>query len=171
MAISTSQIRICLRLSIAIAILGILFKVMHWPYGWAVHITGILGIAIFYTLRVVQKPPRTFLDYSRLALLIFFLLHYAFRVYHLPYGFIFLYIRDVLFIRKDFEEDEHGKNVISSRKTAIAYLLYSIAAFGIVTGVLFKILHWEFGLVNGGVLLTTGLLAATISVFIDLRKS
>jgi len=157
---------------------------MHWPYDWQVHILGILGIAVFYTIRFVQMPPKALLDYSRLSLLIFFLLHYTFRVYHLPYGYVFtvltqlslliviiFYVRDVLFLRKEFEEIDDGQTVISSRKKAIAYLFYSVAAFGTVIGVIFKILHWEFGFINGGVLLIIGLLAATISVLIDFKKS
>lgn len=178
MTISKQKVRLCLRLSISIAILGILFKILHWMFAAQILISGCVGIAIFYALHFYQKQPKEILDYSRLALVIFFLFHYVIRVFHLPYGSIFqtlfqlsfvfflvLHIRDVLFSKQKIEENSHHKEQVKTEYKLLTYLLYGIAAFGVVLGSLFKILHWNFGFLNGNILLTIGLLATAISVF------
>ncbi|TMM58355.1 hypothetical protein FEE95_02690 [Maribacter algarum] len=181
MIISKQQTRLCLRLSIAVAILGILFKIMHWPYPGVLLLTGTLGIAIFYSLRFSQKHPKTLLDYSKLFLLIAFLFHYKFKVFHLAYGYIFTtimqvafvllisaHIREVWFLDTDADTDEIDSPSVKSkpRQRALSYLLYSLAGIGIFMGYFFKILRWEFGFINGNVLLTIGLLAAAITVLL-----
>jgi len=179
MTISRQKVSFCLRLSISIAIVGILFKILHWMYAGHILVVGCLGIGIFYSLRFYQKKPKALLDYFRLSMLIFFLFHYLIRVFHLPYDSIFrilfqlsfvlfliLYIRDVLFLKPKMTENNNPQDYVKSKIQALTYLLYGIATIGVVLGSLFKILHWEFGFINGNMLLTIGLLAAAISVFI-----
>jgi len=178
MNISKQKVRFFLRLSISVAILGILFKVLHWMYAGPILIAGCIGIGLFYSLRFYQKKPKEILDYSRLALVISFLFHYVIRVFHLPYGYIFrtlfqlsfvllliLYIRDVLFVKPKSEDYNSPQEVEKAKTKALSYLLYGIATIGVVLGSLFKILHWEFGFINGNIVLTIGLLAAAVSVF------
>ncbi len=180
--ISKQKVRLFLRLSIATAILGVLFKVMHWPYSWFLLICGILGIAICYTLQFIQRQPKSLLDYSKLFLLNAFLFHYIFRVFHLPYGYIFttiaqfalvlflvLYARHLLFL-KEYDNESNTASKKNSIQKGLSYLLYGIAAIGIIVGALFKILHWEFSIINGDVLLTAGILATTIVVVLGLKE-
>lgn len=152
---------------------------MRWPYSPLVLILGLLGIAVFYSLQFYQNQPKQLLDYARLILLTSFLLHYIFRVFHLEHGYIFtaimqltfvvfliLYGRDVLFIQSDAIDDDVPITKTKVRQKALTYLLYGLATVGILIGALFKILHWQFGFVNGNILLTIGLLAAAGSVFV-----
>ncbi len=184
MIISRLQTRLYLRLSIAVAILGILFKLMHWPYPWILLVSGTLGISIFYSLRFSVKHPKTLLDYSKLFLLIAFLFHYIFRVFHLAYGYVFttltqfafvlfliLYVRDVLFLKEYNDDDHPNESSKNSFQKGLSYLLYGTAAIGIIIGAQFKILHWEFGFITGNVLLTIGLLAAAVAVVLGLKDT
>jgi len=174
--------RLCLRLSISIAILGILFKLMHWPYGWVLLVAGIVGLAIFYSVHFYTKSPKRLFDYTKLILLISFLIHYAIRVFHLQYGYIFrlvfqatliltiiLYVKDVLIPPNSTEENtpKKRKQAINS---GISYLLYGIATLGILIGAQFKILHWEFGGVTGNTLLVVGLLAVVVALLLDSKE-
>ncbi len=184
MPISKQKIHLGLRISIALALLGILFKIMHWPFPGVLLFVGVTGIVIFYSIQFFQKQPKTLLDYSKLALLISFLIYYLLQVLHLPYSYIFriatqialvvfiiLYIRHVLFLRGSMDDGLSNETKKSSIKKKLSYLLYGIAAIGIILGAQFKILHWEFGFLTGDILLIIGLVAATAAVLIGLKAS
>ncbi len=179
MAISKQKVKLFLSLSIAIAIFGILFKIMHWPFAMVLLLCGCAGIALSYALRFYNKQPKRLLDYTKLLLLIFFLFHYTFKIFHWSYGSIFtrltqiflvisvlLYIRDVFFIEPNQENIDPPEKMKRKNET-LSYFLYGIAAFGIIVGAQFKILHWEFNFINGNVLLAIGLLAVIASLFIS----
>lgn len=157
---------------------------MHWPYGWAPLAGGITGIIIFYSVLFYNKPQKRRLDYAKLFLLISFLLHYSFRVFHLQYGhlfttffqvafilFLILYVRDVLFPQEVEGKSDPADTTKKSVHAGVLYLLYGIAAIGIILGAQFKILHWKFGFITGNILLTAGLLAAALSVLIGSSNS
>ena len=178
MNLSKQKVQLFLRLSISVAIIGILFKIQHWMYAGPILIIGCLGIGVFYSLRFFQKEEKDLLDYFRLAMIILFLFHYVIRVFHLPYGIVFrslfqlsfllfliLYIRDIFFVKPELKANSNKEGRAKAKNEAFTYLLYGIASIGIVMGSLFKILHWAFGFINGDILLTIGLLAAAVSVF------
>lgn len=182
--ISKKNINLFLRFSIAVIILGILFKIFHLQFAFILFIVGALGIIVFYSLRFLQKQPKKLLDYSKLFLVVTFLIHYVLRVFHYSFNtifsllfqialvvFIILSIRDVFFVKHEnvIENDrEHRSNTTHKN---INYLLYALAAIGIVLGSQFKILHWQFGFITGDILLTIGLLSATAAVIRGLGDS
>lgn len=184
MPISKQKIHLGLRLSIALALLGILFKIMHWPFPGVILFVGVTGIVIFYSIQFSQKQSKTLLDYSKLALLISFLIYYLLQVLHLPYSyffriatqislavFIIFYLRHVLFL-KGSEDENLSKNAKKrSLQKKLSYLLYGIAAVGIIIGSQFKILHWEFKFISGDILLTIGLIAATAGVLLGINNA
>ncbi|MEM9647155.1 MAG: hypothetical protein AAF969_01655 [Bacteroidota bacterium] len=177
--LSKQQTHFFLRLSISIAILGILFKILHWPFAPSLLAVGIVGIGFFYAIRFYQKRNKELMDYSKLVLVITFLLHYSFRIFHLAYGIIFtyafqfsvlifliLYFKDVFFSREESSSESMGKTG-SKTKITLTYFLYALAGIGIIVGSTVKILHWQFGIVNGDFILSVGLISAAISVFIS----
>ena len=171
-----------LSLSIALALIAILFKIMHWPYAEILLVTAVGGIAIFFIIGFYQKPIKNWLDYAKLFLLISFLLHYLFRVLHLNYGYIFSYIfRMVLiffivaYIKDVFFSNDNSSKLEeqppTSKKKIINIVLYSTAVICIIIGAQFKILHWQFGFLNGNLLLTVGLIATALSIILGFKKS
>lgn len=184
MNLSKQKVHLFLRLSVALAILGILCKIMHWPYAGTLLLSGILGIGVFYSMRFAQKPSKTLLDGAKLFLLLAFLTHYVVRVFHLSYGhwfttiaqvafvlFLILYVREVLFIDTHEEHTRSPKSKKRAISKGLSYPLYGTAALGIIPGAQFKILYWEFGWITGNILLIVGLLAAAESVLIGLKDT
>lgn len=182
--ISKKSINLYLKISIAVIILGILFKILHYSFAVFFFLTGALGIIIFYSLRFALKRPKKLLDYSKLFLVTTFIIQYVLRVFHRSFGGIFsllaqialvifmvLLVRDVFFVKDQSEKFDHETNPNKSFKKGLNYLLYAIAAIGIIVGASVKILHWQFGFINGNVLLTIGLLAAALSVIRGLGDS
>lgn len=163
-----------LRLSIAIIILGALFKIMHWPYGWVAIAIGAFGIGVNYCIIFVRKKPKSLLDYTQLFLLLSFFVHYTLRVFHLSYAYIFttitqlflvlfiiLYLKDTLFTDRKIEVN-HDESSKKNKSKTIIYLLYGIAITSILIGSLFKILHWGFGFINGTSLFIFGIILIVI---------
>lgn len=177
MAISKQKVHLFLRLSVALAILGILFKISHLNFAGPLLVTGVLGIIIFYGIRFAQRRTKTLLEWSKLFLLIAFLTHYVFHVFHLGFSplmtsitqfafvlFLILYIRQVLFMEGKSDGPQAANTAKATHSKVLRYLLYGTATVGIIVGAQFKILHWQFGWVTGDVLLTMGLLAVAVTV-------
>lgn len=144
---------------------------------------GTLGITIFYSLQFYLKKPKSVLDYSKFFLLLAFIFHYIFRVLHWPYGFIFTFIfrgalilivisyfYDVLFDKSGAMSND-TLTLQSIRRNKLSQVLYVLAGIGIIVGAFFTILHWEFGFINGTILLIVGLCCALLSVFMPANKS
>ncbi|WP_201799462.1 GldL-related protein [Zobellia amurskyensis] len=178
--ITKQKTNLFLRLSIALAIIAVLFKLMHWQYSEVLLVIAVGGIALFYSIWFSKKSSKEWLDYAKLFLLISFLLHYLFKVLHLNYGFVFSFIFKlalvafiIIYLKNQFftQKDSH----LESKKPASQKKLYTIwlntmAAVCIIMGAQFKILHWEFGLINGHLLLTVGLIAAALSILTGFKK-
>lgn len=156
---------------------------LHLQYTNVLLGIGTLGVSIFYSLQFYDKKPKSVLDYSKFFLLVAFILHYIFRVLHWPYGFIFTFIfrgalilivisyfYDVLFDKSDATSND-ALTAKSLGRNKLNHLLYVLAGIGIIVGALFKILHWEFGFINGTILLIVGLCCGILSVFIPSNKS
>jgi hypothetical protein len=180
--ISKQKTNLFLRLSIALALVAVLFKIMHWQYSEVLLIIAVSSIAIFYLIRFSLKTPKQWLDYAKLLLLISFLFQYLFGVLHFNYGSIFSYIFKIALVvfiiayLKDqfFSQDDTSKSVGKrpvSKKKFYSIILNTIAVLSIIIGAQFKILHWEFGLINGNILLSVGLVAAAISIITGFKKS
>ena len=180
--ISKQKTNLFLRSSIALALVAVLFKIMHWQYSEALLIIAVSGIALFYSIWFSLKTPKQWLDYAKLFLLISFLFQYLFGVLHLNYAsifsyifkialvvFIIVYLKDQFFSLNDTSKPV-GKRP-AQKKKFYSIILNTIAILCIVVGAQFKILHWEFGLINGNILLSVGLVAAAISIVIGFKKS
>ena len=181
MNISKQKAQLFFKLSVAMVLIGALFKIMHWPYSWLILSAGVCSLITFYAVKFSKKEPKTILDYSKLFLITSFSIHYIFNVFHLAYGHIFTYIiqasliayvilydKDVLFSDSDeYQELESSKPI----KNNLNNLFYGLAIICIIIGALFKILHWEFGYINGNLLLIVGLLIAIISLLIFTNES
>ena len=175
--ISFSKQRIALyfKISLSTVLLGAVFKFMHWPYGWPLIAIGAVGTVLFHSIQFYQKQHRAPLDYSRLLLIVSFSFYYLFRIFQLQYdavliillkaavaAFLILYVKDILFPNP--QNDQSNSLPSHFCRENLSHLLSDLATVYIVVASLFKILHWEFGIINGNVLLIIGLLTALVSL-------
>tara|TARA_R110002051_G_scaffold153510_5_gene225957 strand:- start:37913 stop:38578 length:666 start_codon:yes stop_codon:yes gene_type:complete len=180
--ITKQKSNLFLRLSIALALIAVLFKMMHWPFAEIILIIAAVGISLFYSIWFYLKTNKTWLDYAKLFLLISFLLHYLFRVLHLNYGYIFSYIFRVAlvlfiiaYIKDTFFSNEDSSQLTESqpnlKRKIFSIIINTIAVLCIIIGAQLKILHWEFGFINGNILLAVGFVAASLSIILGFKKS
>ena len=68
--IKTKYFRI-LKAVIAIIIIGVLFKIMHWKFSNLILPLGFIGVIITYLLSFLNKPLKNRLDFFKLTWVIF----------------------------------------------------------------------------------------------------
>ena len=171
MAISKQKTALFFRLSISLTVLGALFQFIPW----FLTILGVLGMVVFHSLQFFQKQDKAPLDYARYLLIVSFSCNYTINILALSYGeiltvftktalilFLMLYIKKILFSLKESAQD--GFLLPNIRTENLSYQLADLATVYIVIASLFKILNWEFGLLNANVLLVIGLFSALISI-------
>lgn len=75
-------------IAVFLTLVGYVFKVQHWPYGFSIDIIGQIGIGIFYLFRYFWKTNKNVKDNFKLVLVISFVLG---NVLVLPYVFLFYF--------------------------------------------------------------------------------
>jgi len=171
MIISKQKTAVLFRLSISITVFGALLKHMAWP----LILLGASGMVFFHSVQLVQNKERTPLDFARHLLIIFFSFNYVFSIFQLPFvaaltlltklalvAFLGLYIKEFVVP----SEDSLQSNILLGNLTTanLSFILADLATVYIVIASLFKILQWEFGIINANLLLIIGLCSALISI-------
>ncbi len=177
MTISKQQTALFFRLSLSITVFGALFKFISL----ALIIIGAVGMMVFHSLQFLHKKERLALDYARQLLIVTFSCNYIISLLQLPFGnaltlvtkialivFIFIYCKNIL---STFKEQLQANFLLQNIATEnLSHILADLAIVYIVIASLFKILHWEFGILNANVLLAIGLFTALISIVSSSKK-
>jgi len=157
-----------IRISLAVFILGLLFKIMHWPYSWLIITVSCASVMIFYSLRFLNKNTKEILDYTKLILVFSWGLNAVFAINHLPYKIIFnvaFLISFLLWLLLGGYQDYYGKK--KSRGSSFFGGAFMSVSMGLViVGALLKIMHWA----GSGMFLIAGLIMAAIWFFLDFFK-
>jgi hypothetical protein len=147
-------IRASIFVSIAIMLIGMTLKIMHFPYAVQIMVGAFVAIAALYLVRFLGKKTKKFLDIVKLVLVTFWTLHGVLIILHLPYRFpvqiaawiaviTWFFLEGVSYVDKN--KDDEAKE--SSKSLPISKIINVIGGVAIgVTfmGVLFKLQHWPF---------------------------
>jgi GldL N-terminal domain len=170
MSLEIKILKTPLRISIAIIFIGVMFKIMHWPYRDWIMTTGFSLVAILYPFRFFKKEQKKILDYAKLFFVVSWAIYGIFSILHLPYKMGFEIARSVSFI---FWIVMEGVNYLTKRERKeyrvlhiVSYVLVSISAALIFIGALFKIMHWP----GAGPMLVVGLSLAVVWFLLDFIK-
>jgi len=86
------------RISVAMFLLGSMFKIMHWP-GWAqIIIASAFSFVVLYTIHFSQKQPKQLLDFGKLLIVILVLSGKLFRLFHWKNSYELQYISSFVFL-------------------------------------------------------------------------
>ncbi len=161
-------------IAVAILVIGIVLKIMHWPFSEWFLLIGSGGLAFFYLLRFLSKPQKVFLDYVKLSLVIAFSIRAVVVLFHLPgkiiVSIIFLALLGLFVIMGGMPyligEGEDSKTAFESKNYAVLIKsgLVIVGATSIVLGAIFKIMHWP----GAGPLLVVGLVITAAWAIVDL---
>ena len=177
MTISKQKTALFFRLSISVTVFGALFQFIPWT----LIILGAIGMVVFHSIQFFQKQDKSPLDYARHLLIVAFSSNYIISLLHLPFGhiltiltktalvaFLLLYIKKIISGLQ--ENGQNGLLVQNIDTENLSYMLADLAIVYIVVASLFKILHWEFGIINANVLLVIGLFTALISILAGSKR-
>lgn len=178
MALSNQKTSLFFRLSISVTVFSSLFKFMP---SFLIFL-GAIGMVVFLSIQLYQKEKRTPLDYARLLLIVSFSSNYIFNLFALPFGqqltlitklalivFLLLYIKNIIVSFQDITQNS-ALLLSNFAREDLAFILADMATVYIVIASLFKILHWEIGILTGNLLLAIGLFTAVISILASSRE-
>jgi hypothetical protein len=151
MSVSHRVLKMPIRVSIAILLLGMLAQVLQWPYASEIMLVAFGAIGILYSIRFWKKIEKKFIDYVKLVLVVFWTTNGIFRILDFPYTIVFQVIIAVSFLTwfvmegtaYFLDEDRKAKNSLSQILWNCAMVLGTLA---IICGSLLKILHWDYAI-------------------------
>jgi len=151
MSTSKKILKLPLRIALAISLIGILARMLEWPYANKILLAGFAALGVLYALRFFSKSEKEFLDYNKLVLVSFWSLYGIFNVMNFPYTLIFLIMTATAFLlwfvmegtAYFLDEDRRATN-------SLYHILWNCAlvlgTLGVIAGSLLKILHWDYAL-------------------------
>ena len=134
-------------LGLFVLILGYFFWVLHWEFGpFTGRVLVVLGMVLLVSgiaVRIYNKERRTYMDWAILIYVVLLVLHYSFKIFHLPNQKILKYLLFagmvnfcVAGLRQAFLAFRKGDS-----KATLGNIFYVLAAAGIGIGVIAKIFH------------------------------
>ncbi len=140
-----------LRIAISVLLLGMLSRILHWPYATAIIVSAFVTIGLLYPFRFWKKPEKHFLDYTKLILVVFWATNGIFRALDFTYSLFFQIIIAISFLiwiilegtAYFLDEDRKAKN---SKMQVLWNFAMVIGTFAIIAGSLLNILGWEFAI-------------------------
>lgn len=158
-----------LRLTIPIFILGVLFKIMHWPYASFLILISVVLLVLLYPIRFYLKKEKRVIDYSKLFLLIAFPISYYLKVFHYPTPLFLTIISLVSFyswILLEFIDLYNKHENKNDSFKVFPFKIQSLLFIIILVGVIFRIFHFP----NSTPILITGFLLLFLYFLIDTFK-
>lgn len=130
---------------VVLLIVGVLFRIQHWPYGLELIIIGCIGITCSYSLRILLKSDRQVYDWLSMLLVVLWCIHNILRVMWHPMKSYVLYMLWLSFIAfvvaylfRRKEKNDQSRFFESSWELIFLVLL----AIGTVGSSVLRIQHW-----------------------------
>ncbi|MGB6153571.1 MAG: hypothetical protein WBG48_16440 [Pricia sp.] len=140
-----------LRIAISVLLLGMLSRILHWPFATETIVSAFIAIGLLYPFRFWKKQDKKFLDYTKLVLVVFWATNGIFRALDFTYSLFFQIIIALTFLiwiilegtAYFLDEDRKAKNTRSQLLWNCAMVIGTLA---IITGSLLNLLGWQFAI-------------------------
>jgi hypothetical protein len=140
-----------LRISVAILLLGMLLRILHWSYASQILLIAFVALGLLYIIRFWKKSEKKFLDYVKLILITFWSVNGIFHMLNLPYVLFFQIVIAITFLiwfvmegtAYFLDEERKSKNNRSKVFWNFAMVIGTIA---IIAGSLLNLLEWQFAI-------------------------
>ena len=144
-------LKIPLRISLTIILLGMLLKVLLWPYAKEIVLFGFANTGILYVFRHFNKPQRKFIDTVKLILVISWTINGIVRVLDFQNTLFLQIIVGIAFMTwfvmegtaYFLDEDKKAKN---QKLQVIWNFAIVIGALAIIAGSLLNVLNWPYAI-------------------------
>lgn len=140
-----------LRIAISVLLMGMLSRILHWPFATEIIVSAFVAIGLLYPFRFWKKPEKHFLDYTKLILVVFWASNGIFRALEFTYSLFFQIIIAISFLiwiilegtAYFLDEDRKAKN---TKVHVLWNCAMVIGTFAIIIGSLLNILGWQFAI-------------------------
>ena len=144
-------LKLPLRISIAVLLVGMLAKILEWPFAKEIMLVGFSAIATLYLFRFLKKSEKHFIDYTKLVLIVFWASNGICRVLDFPYTLFFQIITAIAFViwfimegtAYFLDEDRRAKNSIGQ---ILWNCLLVAGTLGVIAGTILKVLDWAYAI-------------------------
>lgn len=161
-------LRTPLRISLVALFLGILMRMLDWPYAAGVLFTSFLAVGLLYAIRFLKKENKQPVAYIKMLLVLFWTTNGLLRVMDFPHTLIFQIGTAFMFViwfamegtAYFMDEDRKAKNSIIE---IFWNFVMVIGVLTIIGGGLMHLLEWEYSTVT----LTIGLSIVTAYILKD----
>ncbi len=158
-----------LRAALAVLLMGMLMKVLHWPYASGIIFTAFLAILVLYTVRFLKKEEKKTIDLIKMGLVLFWTTNGLLRILDFQYT-LFFQIGTALTFIAWFAMEGTAYFMDHRRKTknTLADILWNfVMVLGVLTiilGGLMHLLNWDYSIPT----LTIGLTIVTSFILKDI---
>ena len=157
-----------IKLSFSILIVGVLFKIMHWPFTQVIMTIGFGMIVLLYPIRFYLKQPKRVIDYVKLVLAICLPINTYLNLFHLQSHFLLPILSFSSFILwLILELYDSYKNIESKDFKIFPFGILSVIVLFILVGAFFKLSHYPYA----NYILIFGFALLTVYFLIDTFKS
>lgn len=140
-----------LRIAISVLLIGMLSRILHWPYATETIVVAFVTIGLLYPFRFWKKQDKKFLDYTKLILVVFWATNGIFRALDFTYSLFFQIIIALTFLiwiilegtAYFLDEDRKTKNTRTQLLWNCAMVVGTLA---IIAGSLLNLLGWQFAI-------------------------
>ncbi len=144
-------LKLPIRISIAILLMGMLAKILESFYADRIMLFGFFALGLLYMFRFLRKKQKQFIDYTKLVLVVFWVTNGIFRIVDFSYALFFQIVTVIAFIiwfvmegaAYFLDEDRRAKNSTSQILWNCTLVLGTL---GLISGSLLRILYWDYAI-------------------------
>ena len=161
-----------IRVALATLLIGLLMRILLWPYAAGIIFTSFAAILILYTIRFLKKEQKNPVDFIKMAMVLFWTTNGLLTILNFPYTLIFQIGTALTFIAWfAMEGTSYFMDKDSSLKNSITEIIWNfVMVLGVITiilGGLMHLLSWEYSIPT----LTVGLTIVTSYILKDIFAS
>lgn len=169
---SNKTLKTPIRLALATLLVGIVMRILDWPYAKIVIFISFLAIGVLYAIRFSKKKNKRPVAYVKMILVLFWTTNGMLRILDFPYTLFFQIGTAITFITwfamegtaYFMDDDRKPKNSLTEIVWNFAMV---IGVLTIICGGLMHLLGWEYAIPT----LTVGLTVVTAYILKDIFNS
>ena len=157
-----------LRVSLVALLIGMVMRMLDWPYAAGILLSAFLAVAILYTIRFSKKENKKPVAYIKMILVLFWTTNGLLRILDFPYTLLFQIGTAITFVTwfamegtaYFMDEDRKARN---SMAEIFWNFTMVVGVLIIIGGGLMHLLEWEYSIST----LTVGLTIVTAYILKD----
>ncbi len=168
MAAQDKILKIPLRVSMTLLLMGMLAQILDWPHANKLLLVCFIAVGVLYTIRYWKKSTKKFIDHVKVTLVVFWSVNGISTILGFQYTVFFQVVIGITFLiwfilegtAYFLDEDRKSKN---SRPQILWNIAMVVGTLSIIIGSLLSMLDWQFSLP----LLVFGILTVAVYILKD----